>query len=119
MTAVDPTGEEPPVVAGGKSGWLSKRTHFTLRWKPTWFHLKGSRLMYGETEQSPVKTIHLVGAEVGSAEDPLGWTIITKDRKRCYHLRAASAADHQSWLRDIFEAQIASAQHGTHTCVLQ
>ncbi|CAL8395026.1 unnamed protein product [Gadus morhua 'NCC'] len=119
MTAVDPPGGEPFGAPGEKTGWLSKRAHFTLRWRPTWFHLKGGRLLYGESDQSPVKTIPLVGAEVGGSDDPLGWTITPQGAKRCFHLRAASEAEQQSWLRGIFDAQIASARHGTHACVLQ
>ena len=51
MTAVDPPGGEPFGAPGEKTGWLSKRAHFTLRWRPTWFHLKGGRLLYGESDQ--------------------------------------------------------------------
>ena len=34
-----------------KKGWLSKRTHFTHRWKTTWFQLKDTQLLYGQNEE--------------------------------------------------------------------
>ena len=34
-----------------KKGWLSKRTQFTHRWKPAWFQLKDTQLVYGENEE--------------------------------------------------------------------
>lgn len=34
-----------------KKGWLSKRTQFTHRWKPTWFQLNETQLVYGENEE--------------------------------------------------------------------
>ncbi|CAL8315030.1 unnamed protein product [Merluccius merluccius] len=120
MTAAGLAGNPAPPQGGDveKSGWLWKRTRFTHLWRPSWFHLRGAELLYGEDQQGPVKSIPLLGAAVQSA-DPLGWTITPQDRRRVYHLRAASAAEHERWMRHISAAQSDSAQRGAHTCVLQ
>ena len=70
-------------------------------------------------DSTSLKTIPLVGARVSGSGDPLGWTITPQGATRSFHLRAASAAEQQSWLRGICDAQVASAQHGTRACVVQ
>lgn len=46
--AIEKHSEE---VEEAKKGWLSKKTHFTRRWKPVWFQIKDSQLYYGGKEK--------------------------------------------------------------------
>ncbi|CAB1340411.1 unnamed protein product [Coregonus sp. 'balchen'] len=79
-------------VKEDKKGWLSKRTHFTHRWKPAWFQLKETKLLYGENEE---------------------------DRKRTFFLRAGTTSEQQGWMEAICEAQLSSRDHATNACVVQ
>ncbi|XP_067097314.1 pleckstrin homology-like domain-containing protein [Osmerus mordax] len=104
-----------------KKGWLSKRTHFTHRWKTTWFQLKDTQLLYGQNEGKPVKSIDIVGAVVETDEGggSYGWTITPKDRSRTFYLRAESVVDQQGWMLAVCEAQLTSTEHASNACVLQ
>nr|XP_046147215.1 pleckstrin homology-like domain-containing protein [Oncorhynchus gorbuscha] len=105
-----------------KKGWLSKRTHFTHRWKRAWFQLKETILFYGENEEKLLKPINLVGAVVEVVEGGDGsfeWTITPKDRKRTFFLKAGTIAEQQGWMEAICEAQLSSRDHATNACVVQ
>ncbi|XP_029902591.1 PH domain-containing protein DDB_G0274775 [Myripristis murdjan] len=104
-----------------RKGWLSKRSRFTSRWRRTWFELKDGQLLYGRSEEKPVKSIDLTGAVLETEEGPgtFGWTITTRDSKRTFHLRAGSAAEQNSWMVCVCEAQIRSTPQGANACVLQ
>ncbi|XP_027011169.2 pleckstrin homology-like domain-containing protein [Tachysurus fulvidraco] len=106
---------------GAKKGWLSKKTHFTRRWKQAWFQIKDSKLYYGENEKNPVKSISLIGAEIEALEHEGGfdWTIRPQGSKRTFFLRAGSAEDQQQWMVAICEAQMSSREHTSNACVVQ
>uniref|UniRef100_A0A3B1KIZ7 PH domain-containing protein n=1 Tax=Astyanax mexicanus TaxID=7994 RepID=A0A3B1KIZ7_ASTMX len=74
---------------GGKSGWLSKKTQFTRRWRPAWFQIQESRLIYGGND------------------------------RRTFFLRAGSAEEQQEWMVAICEAQMSSGEHSSNACVVQ
>ncbi|XP_062857087.1 pleckstrin homology-like domain-containing protein [Trichomycterus rosablanca] len=116
--ASEKRSEEPE---GGKKGWLSKKTQFTRRWKPVWFHIKDSQLYYGGNEQTPVKSISLIGAEVEALEDDtcFSWTIKPQNRNRTFFLKAGSAEEQQQWMVALVEAQMSSKEHAVNACVLQ
>ncbi|KAJ8275006.1 hypothetical protein COCON_G00096310 [Conger conger] len=104
-----------------KKGWLSKRTHFSYRWKPAWFEVTETKLLYGENEEEPQKTINLIGAEVEALEGDgaFGWTITPKDSSRTFFLRASSEAEQRGWMLAICEAQLSSTEHASNACVVQ
>ncbi|KAJ8008880.1 hypothetical protein DPEC_G00083030 [Dallia pectoralis] len=105
-----------------KRGWLSKRAHFSHRWKTVWVQVKESQLLYGENEEKLMKTINLVGAVVETVEGRDGsfeWTISPKDRKRTFFVRAGCAAEQKEWMEAICEAQLRSTDHATNACVVQ
>ncbi|KAI1897382.1 hypothetical protein AGOR_G00082730 [Albula goreensis] len=104
-----------------RKGWLSKRTHFTYRWKPAWFEVTETKLMYGDSKEVPQKTINLIGAEVAATEGDraYGWTITPKHSRRTYFLRARSEAEQQGWMLAICEAQLSSRDHASNACVVQ
>ncbi|KAJ8270966.1 hypothetical protein GJAV_G00121270 [Gymnothorax javanicus] len=104
-----------------KRGWLSKRTHFTYRWKPAWFEVTEGKLRYGENKEEPQKTINLIGAEVQALEGDgiFGWTITPKDSRRTFFLRASCEAEQQDWMFAICEAQLSSREHASNACAVQ
>ncbi|KAG9283097.1 kinesin-related protein 1 [Astyanax mexicanus] len=106
---------------GGKSGWLSKKTQFTRRWRPAWFQIQESRLIYGGNEQTAAKIISLIGAQIEALEDDgrFGWTITPKNSRRTFFLRAGSAEEQQEWMVAICEAQMSSGEHSSNACVVQ
>ncbi|XP_066532455.1 pleckstrin homology-like domain-containing protein [Hoplias malabaricus] len=112
---------EDPEEEKGKSGWLSKKTQFTRRWKPAWVQIKHSQLLYGANEQTAVKVIRLIGAQVEALEGEghFGWTITPKHSKRRFVLRADSAEEQQDWMVAICEAQMKSGEHASNACVVQ
>uniref|UniRef100_A0AAY4C452 PH domain-containing protein n=1 Tax=Denticeps clupeoides TaxID=299321 RepID=A0AAY4C452_9TELE len=114
----------PPATSNGateRKGRLLKRAHFTRRWKPTWFRMVESKLLYGGKPENLHKTINLVGADVRLVDcDPnFGWSITPKDGGRTFFLRASTAEEQQAWMESICEAQLASQEHGSNACVLQ
>ncbi|KAL6486650.1 hypothetical protein MHYP_G00060420 [Metynnis hypsauchen] len=106
---------------GSKAGWLSKKTQFTRRWRPAWFQIQQSKLLYGANEKSSAKTISLIGARVEAqeADGRFGWTITPKNSKRTFFLRADSAEEQQEWMVAVCEAQIKSGEHAPNACVVQ
>ncbi|XP_036438693.1 pleckstrin homology-like domain-containing protein [Colossoma macropomum] len=106
---------------GSKAGWLSKKTQFTRRWRPAWFQINQSRLLYGPNEKTAAKTISLIGARVEALEDDgrFGWAITPKNSKRTFFLRAGSAEEQQEWMVAVCEAQIKSGKHASNACVVQ
>ncbi|XP_015209860.2 uncharacterized protein [Lepisosteus oculatus] len=106
-----------------KKGWLSKRTQFTHRWKPAWFVLKETELLYGDNEEEPRKTINMVGAHIGAGDGrdtQYSWTVTPKDSKRTFFLRAGSEAEQQEWMQAICEVMLGSsnARH-LRACAIQ
>ncbi|XP_067239487.1 pleckstrin homology-like domain-containing protein [Chanodichthys erythropterus] len=105
-----------------KEGWLFKKTHYTMRWKLMWCHIRDGQLIYGFNEKSAEKAINLVGAKVEMLEGDdgtFGWTITPKDSKRTFMLRASSAEEQWACMTAICEAQLSSEQHCSNACVVQ
>ncbi|XP_036406062.1 pleckstrin homology-like domain-containing protein [Megalops cyprinoides] len=104
-----------------KTGWLSKRTHFTYRWKPAWFKLGETKLLYGDKEEETRKSIDLVGAKVDvmDGDGVFGWTVTPKDGKRTFCLRAGSELERQDWMLAICQAQLRARAQPSNACVLQ
>ncbi|XP_041105377.1 pleckstrin homology-like domain-containing protein [Polyodon spathula] len=111
------------VLAADKQGWLSKRTQFTHRWKPVWFVLKETQLLYGENEKEAQKKINLLGAhvkEVDGNEMTFTWTITPKGGKRTFFLKANSESEQREWIQAICDALVkSSAGHASSTCTVQ
>ncbi|XP_066575899.1 PH domain-containing protein DDB_G0274775 [Amia ocellicauda] len=110
-------------TTAAKKGWLSKRTQFTYRWKPAWFVLKETQLLYGDNEKEDHKKINLVGASIKPVEDSgsqFSWTVTPKESKRIYFLRASSAEEQEEWMQAICTALMSSSSgHASHTCIIQ
>ncbi|KAI4903134.1 hypothetical protein NFI96_033600 [Prochilodus magdalenae] len=115
------TGKRLEEAEESKTGWLSKRTHFTRRWRPAWFQIQDSKLFYGGNEKNASKAISLIGAQVEALKDDgrFGWTVTPKNSNRTFFLRADSAEEQQEWMVAICEAQMKSGAHTSNACVVQ
>lgn len=43
-----------------KEGWLFKKTHYTMRWKLVWCHIRDGQLIYGFNEKVRVNDAGLL-----------------------------------------------------------
>ncbi|XP_039604037.1 pleckstrin homology-like domain-containing protein [Polypterus senegalus] len=106
-----------------KRGWLFKRSHFTHRWKPAWFVLHETQLMYGKNETAPLKKINLIGAhvkEADSSNQEYIWTVTPLDSKRTFFLKAGSEVEQQEWMEAVAEVLMKSSKGGSyHACIVQ
>ncbi|XP_002737808.1 PH domain-containing protein DDB_G0274775-like [Saccoglossus kowalevskii] len=106
-----------------KTGWLTKRTRLTHKWKRQWFCLKKTQLYYGETENNSHKFISLDGTEISEAhidKKPFVFQLKPKDSSRIHYIHADSEADQQEWMQAICFAK-ASSHHGdqSQACLIQ
>lgn len=105
------------------SGWLMKRSKISHKWKKQWFHLKGTDMFYGDTNENLHKKISLESAEISESNidnKNNAFRLKPKDAKRVYYLHAEDESIQNNWMQAIcFAKATGNSGDASQACVLQ